>query len=192
MTKRLLLSLTLSLAACGGGDAPADEPNDETATSGDEAAGSPALALPNQQEPEDGIVTGGAPTEADLEAAAADGFTLVVSLRTDSEPGQAEEAAIVERLGMRFEHIPVAGADGLTLENAQRFMTVLDSRDGPMIVHCGSGNRAGAMMAMRAWLQGETLDGSIAAGQSAGLTGLEDAVRARLAELCESDPERSC
>jgi hypothetical protein len=50
------------------------------------------------------------------------------------------------------------------------------------LVHCGSSNRVGALLALRAaWLKGATLEAALAAGRSAGLTGLESAVRSAIA-----------
>jgi len=177
---RVLPSLLFSLLlACGG--APSSS-----------GSAPSALALPNQAEAEPGVITGGPPSEADLEAAAAAGFTLVISLRTHTEGGLPEERETVERLGMRFAHVPIDGPDDLTVENARRVDSLLAAADGPAIVHCGSGNRAGAIMALRAFLRGDSIDAAIEHGVSAGLRGLEDATRARLTRICEEDPERRC
>ncbi|MCA9609471.1 MAG: tyrosine-protein phosphatase [Myxococcales bacterium] len=174
-----------SLWGCGGGGGTADS----APATADEA---PALALPNQRQPEPQLTTGGAPTEADLTAAAAAGYTLVVDLRTETEAGQPEERATVEGLGMRYESLPVAGADGVTPEAAARLDAILAAAEGPAIVHCASGNRVGALMALRAFAAGASVEAALEAGRNAGLTGLEDAVRARLQELCAADPDRGC
>lgn len=189
---------SLLTAGCGGGEEPAETTTAEpvpTETAGDETAdtgAAPTLALPNQRQPAEGLTTGGQPTGDDLRAAAANGYTLVISLRTESEPGMAEERALAEELGMRWENVPVAGAEGVTAENAARVDALIESAEGPVLLHCGSGNRAGAMVALRAFEDGADIEGAIEAGRAAGLTGLEDAVRERLGEMCEADPDRTC
>ncbi len=171
-----------SLVACGGASG-------EAAVAADEA---PALALPNQGQPEPQITTGGAPTAEDLSAAAAAGYVLVVDLRAEAEPGQPEARAAVEALGMRYASLPVAGADGVTLEAAAELDALLASAEGPAIVHCASGNRVGALMALRAFAGGAEVEAALATGRDAGLTSLEGAVRERLATLCAADPDRVC
>ena len=51
----------------------------------------------------------------------------------------------------------------------------------PVIIHCASGNRVGALLALRANLiQGKSASEALAFGKAAGLTTLEDAVKQRL------------
>ncbi len=196
----LLLALFVSsaLAACGGGDAaPETEPADTTGdTAGDEATAggpteAPTLALPNQRELEGGLVTGGQPTESDLRAAAAAGYAMVITLRAPSEPGFEAERALAEELGLRFENVPVAGADGIAPANAAAVDALLAEADGPVVLHCGTGNRVGAILALRAFVAGADLESALAVGRDAGLTSLEDPTRARMQELCETT-DREC
>ena len=184
-------TLAVLLAACGGASPGAEGTTAEGET--DTAAeAAPTLALPNQREPEEGITTGGHPSESDLRAAAAAGYTAVISLQTDTEDGFAEERALVEELGMSFVSIPVAGGDGVTAENAARLDEVLAGAERPVIVHCASGNRVGALLALRAFAGGASIEEALELGRGAGLTRLEDTVRERLEALCAEDPERSC
>lgn len=186
MLRRFLWIPLLALGACGGAQA-----GPETAETA-ETAGPAALALPNQAQPEEDVTTGGPPSAADLEAAAAAGYTLVVDLRTPSEDGQPAARAAVEAQGMRYVSIPVAGPDGVTPEAAAALDEALAGAGGPAIVHCASGNRAGGLMALRAFASGASVEEALALGRSAGLTRLEGAVRERLTGLCEADPERPC
>ncbi len=79
-------------------------------------AGSPSpIDLPNVLVPFDYIVTGGQPTFDQMKKASEAGFKTVINLRTDAEqPSPAEESSWIEELGMKYVHIPVAGAKGLT------------------------------------------------------------------------------
>jgi protein tyrosine phosphatase (PTP) superfamily phosphohydrolase (DUF442 family) len=81
---------------------------------------------------------------------------------------------------MRYVHIPVAGADGLTRENVELLHSALaEARDeGPVLLHCGSGNRIGALLALRAaWIEGSDPYTALQYGLGTGLTGLEPKTR---------------
>jgi uncharacterized protein (TIGR01244 family) len=149
------------------------------AVSHDGSCGS-LLSIPRARIPMDGVLSGGQPTRGQIEAAAAGGFGTVINLRIDQEPGFAWEADAVESLGMRYVSIPVPGAKGLTRENVERLDAALADAeaDGPVLLHCASGNRIGALLALRAaWLEGVEADEALAFGRAAGLTRLEPTVR---------------
>jgi len=182
--RRAIVLLAMTVAGCGGSTDAAGS------TTTEDAAG--RLSIPNQARPEADVVTGGQPTDADLNAAAEAGFALVVSLRTEEEADLGAERALVERLGMRFESLPVAGADDITTENAASLDSLLLSAGGPAIVHCASGNRVGALFALRAFAAGAGVDEALAVGRRAGLTGLEEVVADRVRALCLSEEGREC
>lgn len=168
----LLAALLFSLPAAGG-----DAPETECASAPIPAA---VLAgIPNARTPEPGMVTGGVPDRQAIKAAADAGFEAVISLQTPGEPGAIEEEARVREAGLRFLRIPVAGAAGLTRDNARRLDAALtEHRNGKLIVHCASGNRVGGLFALRAGLlQNRPLEEAVAIGKAHGLTGLESRVR---------------
>lgn len=174
-------------AGCAGGQAPATEaPPPPIETANAEPASttktSPAeVAIPNAKTPLPGLLTGGQPSAEDLQQAAAAGYRTIISLRTAGEPGSEGEQASVEALGMRFVSIPIAGADDLTVDNARALSDALSAAEGPVMLHCGSGNRAGALLALKANLvDGQDADSALALGQRAGLTKLQPAVEQRL------------
>jgi protein tyrosine phosphatase (PTP) superfamily phosphohydrolase (DUF442 family) len=56
-----------------------------------------------------------------------------------------------------------------------------DSAKEDVLVHCASGNRVGAMLALRArWIEGKSAEEALAIGKAAGMTGMTDAVKAKL------------
>jgi uncharacterized protein (TIGR01244 family) len=180
---------SLSLALVIAGSAAAGEQADATSDQSPATPG-PLLAIPNARVPMDGVLSGGQPSEEQIEAAARTGIRTVINLRTDREPGFEWERDAVERLGMRYVHIPVAGAGGLTRDNVEAVDRALkDARAaGPTLLHCGSGNRVGAMLALRrAWLEDAAPGEALAYGQAGGLTGLEPAVR-ELLDLAAAPP----
>jgi uncharacterized protein (TIGR01244 family) len=138
--------------------------------------------LPNRKDALPGITTSGQPSAAQLAAAAEAGFTTVIDLRTPGEDRGFDEQAEVERLGLRYLSLPVAGADGVTYANAEALDALLADLDKPVLVHCSSGNRAGALLALRAKLGGADNDAALALGIAAGVTALEPVVEQRLEE----------
>jgi uncharacterized protein (TIGR01244 family) len=142
--------------------------------------------IPNAVQPADHLLIGGQPDEAALRAAAAAGIQVVVNLRGESETIDFDEAQLVNQLGMTYVQLPISGASDLTPENVQAFDQLLESiGNQPTLMHCGSGNRVGALYALRAGAAGADVETALEHGRAHGLTGLEDEVRQRL----ESAPE---
>jgi uncharacterized protein (TIGR01244 family) len=144
------------------------------------------LSISGARIPMDGVLSGGQPSREQIEAAGASGFGTVINLRVEKEEGFEWEAETVENLGMRYISIPVAGSRGLTVENVRRLDAALSesAKAGPVLLHCASGNRIGAMLALRAaWLHDVDTEAAIAFGRANGMTRLESIVR----ELLESE-----
>lgn len=127
-------------------------------------------------------VSTGQPDEETLTIARDAGFVAVIDLRGEEEERGIDEAAAVEALGLQYVSLPVSGADDVTFENAAELDRLLGQFDGPVLLHCASGNRVGALVALRASAAGASADDAIAAGKAAGLTRLEPAVTERLSE----------
>ena len=121
----------------------------------------------------------GQPTPEQLEQLARDGVRTVINLRAPGEPDQYDERAAAERLGLRYVAIPVAGAQDLTREAVRRFSDELTQAQalGPVLIHCASANRVGAMVALeQGWHQGAGMAAALELGRAAGLAGLEPTV----------------
>ena len=141
------------------------------------------IDVPNMHFPFDGICTGGRPRPRHLHQARDGGVKAVISLCAPSECSDYDEASLVTGLGMRYLNIPVAGPGDLTLANARALADALrDARGGAVFVHCASGNRVGALFALKArYIDGLGVAQSIVIGRSAGLCTLESEVRCILA-----------
>jgi uncharacterized protein (TIGR01244 family) len=128
---------------------------------------------------EPSIYTGAQPSESAFKELASAGFRRVIDLRPSSEERGFDEAAEAARQNLDYVRLPIAGEADLTLAQVQQLDSLLaESGNRMTLVHCGSSNRVGALLALRAaWLKGATLDAALAAGRAAGLTGLEPAVR---------------
>jgi protein tyrosine phosphatase (PTP) superfamily phosphohydrolase (DUF442 family) len=175
------LSVVLSLAACATAREPAAEVRPREMAATEPEAPAEVIAIPNARSAEPGIVTGGIPSEANLQAAKEAGYRTVVSLLPEAE--SRAEAATVAALGLDFVAIPITGEDDLTEDNARKLGDVLSSPSSkPLILHCASGNRAGALLALHAfYVEGKSAEQALALGEAAGLTKLRDAVQAKLA-----------
>lgn len=124
----------------------------------------------------DGITSAGQPDEKALKVFADSGYAAVIDLRTPGEPRGIDEARLVEEMGMDYVSLPV-GRDGISFENARSLDELISRYEGPVLVHCGSGNRVGALLALRASLKGADDEAAMAAGREGGLTSLEEQVR---------------
>ncbi len=141
---------------------------------------SPLINLPNGLVPFENTLTGGQPTFEQLKKAGETGFKVVINLRTDGElPDPEQESTWVEGFGMKYFHIPVAGVEGLTLENTKLFAEALSkSENYPLIVHCKSGGRVGALFALKAFhIDGKSKEEALLIGESAGLSSLAPVVK---------------
>lgn len=144
----------------------------------DAAAASTLSAYP-QAAP--GLYTGGQPAPAEWPALAAAGVATVINLRAPEELQGRDEAAEVAAQGMRYLSMPVVGPDDVTDANAARLWQAIHEADGKVLVHCASGNRVGALLALAAYRNGGMdAPAALAFGQSAGLTRLEPLVREHL------------
>ncbi|MEE2789415.1 MAG: sulfur transferase domain-containing protein [Myxococcota bacterium] len=132
----------------------------------------------NQKQPQPNLITGGQPTDAQFEQFAADGYRTVINLRGVGESGTETQPTLMARLGLTYEHLPIEGVAGTQFDNARLFQACLAAAEWPVIVHCASGNRVGALFALAAALDGVTdVTAAIEIGRAHGLTGLEPHVR---------------
>lgn len=173
--------LAASLSACTSAqDAPAAT-HDETTMQ------SPVLE--RFATPVEGIHSGGRISADDLPALRAAGIRHVINLAPAAETPGFDEAGAVRAAGMRYDTLPIAGAGDLDREAVVAFDRLLQAAVGPTLVHCASGNRVGALAALRAaWLHGADEEAAVEEGRRWGLRGLEAEVRGRLArERCLAD-----
>ena len=112
----------------------------------------------------------GRPVDGGLAAAKEAGVAVVVNLLTEPEVGALgfDEAAQAEAAGLTYVHLPMSG--GVTRELVDRFAETMTSRDGDVLVHCGSSNRVGALWAAYCALHGGmSTEEALAHGEAAGM-----------------------
>ena len=140
------------------------------------------IEIRNALTPLPGLLSGGQPTQQQLQDAASAGYRTIIDIRTSEEDRGYDEKTLVESLGMTYLHLPIAGPDTMTRANVQKFSdTLAEAGKGPTMLHCGSGNRVGALFALKAaWFDGQTAEDALALGLDRGMTGLEPAIREKL------------
>jgi uncharacterized protein (TIGR01244 family) len=140
-----------------------------------------APALANVAAPAPGVVTSGRFGAAEVPSIHDSGIRQVIDLTAESESPDFDEAAVLAASGIGYERLSIGGADDLTRERVQAFDRLVSGADKPVLVHCGSSNRVGAMAALRAaWIEGKSVEEAVAVGKAWGLKSLEPVVREKL------------
>ncbi len=117
------------------------------------------------------IYFSGQPTAEAFRAAQADGIQVVVNLRSDREMKSLEfdEPSLIEELGMKYVALPVTPAT-FAPADADELKEILLSTTGPILIHCASSNRVGAIWAMYLHRhRGVGVDDAIDLGRKAGM-----------------------
>ena len=140
-----------------------------------------SLPIKNLVQSGDNAFSGGQPSEVDFSIMKDGGVQHVVNLRPSSEQDWSE-GEVVEALGMSYHQIEIAGADDLSVANAQKLGALINGFGSePYFVHCASGNRVGALIAINeAIANGKNVEEAVEIGRQWGLTGLEPKVRSVL------------
>ncbi len=133
------------------------------------------------------VFTAGQPSAEDWRGIAGKGVTTVVNLRLPEELEGRDERSEVMRAGMAYVEVPVAGAKGLSMEKAQALRAAILASDGPVLVHCAAGNRAGALLALTLAQAGLADDAALDIGRAGGMAGAEETVQ----ELLRTAPKRA-
>jgi len=130
--------------------------------------------------PTSGLVSTGQPDAAVLKAAADAGYVAVIDFRMPEEDRGIDEKKVTEGLGMTYVAFPIGAPDTVTFDNADALDKILADFDGPVLMHCASGNRVGALLALRAKSNGASSEQALEIGKQGGLTRYEKVVRERL------------
>ncbi len=103
-----------------------------------------------------GLYLAGQPDESGFASAKERGIKTVIDLRHEDET-EFDEKELVEELGMAYVPVPWNGEDQLTDEVFDRARELLGSADKPILLHCKSANRVGAV-----WLPYRVLEDGVA------------------------------
>lgn len=143
---------------------------------GDEMTG----AVGNYNRPAPFIGTGGQLADGAMAELKGMGFTTVVSLLNPEEGLEAEREAAHDA-GLNFFSIKVSSKTP-SQEQVREFARIVSTTENyPVLVHCASSNRVGAMWALYRHHMGVPAEIALGEGKAAGLkTSREAAVRERL------------
>ncbi|MET1253670.1 fused DSP-PTPase phosphatase/NAD kinase-like protein [Aliikangiella maris] len=123
------------------------------------------------------LITGGQPSKEELVLLANSGVKNIINLRGVNEFDGFDEKQAAEALGIKYIVIPVNGAKGVTLENAEKLNQALSENNGLTMVHCASGNRAGALISIREFINNkQDAEAALQTGEQAGMTSLKQKV----------------
>lgn len=129
---------------------------------------------------DDGLLASGQPPASQWTSIRARGVTTVINLRPADEMAGRDEALEVAVAGMAYRQLGIDGAQDLTEANAARIHAWIEAAPGPVLLHCSSGNRAGALLAVIAKRNGMPIEAALELGRRAGMTHLEPSVHALL------------
>lgn len=131
------------------------------------------------------IAVSGQPDEENLKKASESGYKTVINLRPREE-WPFDEESLVKDLGMKYVLIPISNPQSLNLEKAKQLQIILNDKSAyPLLIHCGSSNRVGALYALYEYLDKKLpVDRAIEIGKRAGMT--SPALEERVKELIES------
>ena len=96
------------------------------------------------------------PREEDFAQAKQAGIKTVVNLRHAGEIAGFDEQQVVEAQGLAYINLPWNGPDELTDEVFDKAREQLKTAERPILLHCATANRVGAV-----WLPYRVLDGGV-------------------------------
>jgi uncharacterized protein (TIGR01244 family) len=118
----------------------------------------------------DGVYTAGQPTAEDLLAAREAGIKTVIDLRRADEKRGYDEAAAVAEAGLAYVPLPFNGPAELNDAIFDRARELLRTAERPLLLHCASANRVGAVwIPYRVLDAGIALDAAVAEARTIGL-----------------------
>lgn len=128
---------------------------------------------------EDTTYTAGQPSMEQFSQLRAQGFRRIIDLRPAVEDHGFDEPAAAAAAGLHYLSLPIAGEADLTPANVHTLdQWLADFKQPKTLIHCGSSNRVGALLALRAgWLHGAKAETALRIGRAAGLTSLESHIR---------------
>lgn len=117
-----------------------------------------------------GIFLASQPSPDDFEQAKKSGVRTVINLRHEDEITEFDEREVVTGLGLDYVHVPWNDPDELTDEVFERCRELLNTAERPILLHCSSANRVGAVwLPWRVLDEGLTYDQALAEAKIVGL-----------------------
>ncbi|MCB9909330.1 MAG: hypothetical protein H6829_03575 [Planctomycetes bacterium] len=170
------LLLALSIAACNASEtqkapeaapAPAAEPSHKAITTAELEPYT--CGTIQRMHTLGGVFLASQPAQDDFAQAQMGGVKTVINMRKPAEMA-FDEAATVEGLGMAYFNPGWNGPEELTDEVFQSYRDMLNTAERPILLHCGSANRVGAVwLPWRVLDEGVSVDAALAEAKEVGL-----------------------
>lgn len=126
-----------------------------------------------------GIYLASQPDESGFESAREGGIKTVINLRHDQET-EFDEEKVVEALGLVYLNLPWNGEEELTDDVFDRARQMLSEAEKPVLIHCKSANRVGAIwLPFRVLEDGVAIDEAVEEAKTVGLKTPEYEEKAR-------------
>lgn len=150
-----ILVLSFALLACAGTGAQklSTAPSPSSSSSSSSKPSAPPSVL-SAMVRKDRVWIAGQPSADDFRALKAQGVVSVLNVRTAEEMADRtsipfEEDVLLQELGMDYAISPLGGSVGFNELPVAALKRALESSEGPVLLHCASGGRAGLVWA--AW-----------------------------------------
>lgn len=129
-----------------------------------------APGLENAKQPLEDIATAGQPEREHFEGLAESGYRMVIDLRKPGEDRGLDEPEAVRQAGMEYANVPV-GHEDIDDGTFDRFREIAaDQERRPVLVHCSSANRVGALLIPYLVLdEGKSVEEAVATASRVGL-----------------------
>jgi uncharacterized protein (TIGR01244 family) len=148
----------------------------------------PGFGIVNAVEAEPGLLIAGQPTAQQIKAAGKAGYHTVLDLRSRAEDRGFNEEKTVLKAKIAYTNVEVT-PDTLTQSKVLYFLMMLRQAERPVLLHCHSGNRAGALY--YAWLVLEKAVPEDQALEQARLAGLRDPLLGDMMKALVADIKKS-
>lgn len=142
---------------------------------------------PNVSTYDNQVYFAGQPAEASLETLAGYGVKTIINLRSAEEMAGVDydEQAKAQALGMRYVNVPMGREIPSESALAEIFAALDTASDAPVLMHCASSNRVGAVWGLYAGQKDSlAMEEAVAEGKAAGMRApaFEEAIRVQLSE----------
>ncbi len=118
------------------------------------------------------IISYGQPSQEELETFFSDGVQVVIDLRGSNENRGYDEEGFMQSTSVPYHLLPIVNEADVSYDNARIIQDLIANSEGKVLIHCGSGNRVGAMVALIARLEGMDPESALALGEEKKLSSL--------------------
>lgn len=132
------------------------------------AAAGDTHGIANATFPEKGVMAAAQPTGEQLQVLAEEGYRTVIDLRAADEPRGYDEIEAAKANGLTYVNLPVT-LESLDQGTIDRFVETMDEAEKPILLHCASSNRVGALWYAYLVEKGMAPAEALEKGQAAGL-----------------------